>query len=145
MAQSFDTSMFDMDFLKKMMPLDFSGLMETQRKNMETLTEAQQLMMSRVQEIGRCQAEMISKIVEDQTTIAQQLMSEGTPEEKVARQTDLMCKSFEHSVEGMNELSNLINQSGKDATEILTKRVTASLTEFKSTLGKKPGKEKAAA
>ena len=73
------------------------------------------------------------------------MMSDGTPEEKMARQADMLKKSVEVTMEGLTELSDMLSETCKETAEILGKRVTASLSEFKSTVQKKTPKEKAAA
>lgn len=141
MVQSSSSSkMFGMDFMKGMMPFDFSSIIEAHRKGFETISEIQQMAVENMQAIGQHQASMISQMVEDNTTIAQQLMAEGTPEEKMARQADLVKKSVAHSIESWSELTDLVSASGKSAAELMGKRVTSSLTDIKSSVEKKSSK-----
>lgn len=141
MVQSSSSSkMFGMDFMNGVMPFDFSSIIEAHRKSFETISEIQQMAVENLQAIGQHQASMISQMVEDNTTIAQQLMSEGTPEEKMARQTELVKKSVAHSIESWSELTDLVSASGKSAAELMGKRVTSSLTDIKSSVEKKSSK-----
>lgn len=151
--ETYTNKFFSTDFMKGLMPanslfpVDFSALMEIQRKNLQAVSEIQQAAVESIQAIAQRQAALLSQIAEDNTTIAQQIMAEGTPEEKVARQADLVRKAYENSLSNINDLSDLVSKSGRDATEIISRRVTASLTEFKSTVEKakpKSGSAKAA-
>lgn len=150
-ANAYTNKFFNTDFLKGLMPanalfpFDFGAVLETQRKNMEALTEAQQIAVENLQAIAQRQTELLTQIVQDNTSLAQQIMAEGTPEEKVSRQTDLVRKSYERSVSGLTELSELVVKSNRETGEVISKRVTASLTELKSGLEKAPAKTKTAA
>lgn len=126
-----------------MFPFDISAMLETQRRNLQALTEAQQIAFENLQAIAQRQSQILSQLVEDNTTIAQQIMGEGTPEEKVTRQADLVRDAYERSVSSMTDLADLVSKSSRETGEVINKRVTASLTEFKSTMEK--AKTKAAA
>ncbi len=149
-AQAYTNQFFNSDFLKGftpvngMFPFDMGALMETHRKNIEAFTEAQQIAMQNMQSIAQFQSEMMTQIVTDNTTLARQILTEGTPEEKVSRQADMVKKSYERSVTNLTELSEMVAKSNREAGEVITKRVTSSLTEFKAGLedGAKKVKEK---
>lgn len=151
--ETYTNTFFNPDFIKGMMPasnglfpFDFSALMETQRKNMQTMSELQQIAVGNLQSIAQRQSEIISQMVESNTNMAQQIMTEGTPEEKIALQADMVRTAYENSVTGLTELSDLVAKSGKETGDIISKRVTASLTEFKSSVEKtKPSKASKAA
>lgn len=140
--------MFDMDFMKSMMPMsmpfDISAMMKLQQKNLEALSEAQKMAMENMKKMSEHQAAILSRMVEDNSALARQIMAEGTPEEKVALHADLVCKTVEQSIESWSDLTDMLNKSGKDTTKLLGSRMTASLTEMKSCVGR-PEKEKAAA
>lgn len=117
-------------------PFNFNKMIEIQRKNFQALTEAQQLALEGLQSTARQQAELVSRIVQDNAALTQELLAEGTPEEKASRQTDLARKNYEASVESWNELTDLVIKTQKEAADIISSRVSASLTELKSALAK---------
>ncbi len=134
-------SFFDPSMIKQMMPkqglsaapaFDLKLLMETQRKNFQAMTDAMQLGMEGVQQAMSRQAELLGRMVQDNSTIATSLMSEGTPEQKVQRQADMMRKSYETTIRNAREVSDIIAKSGEEAAEIINRRVSATLTEFKA-------------
>ena len=123
-------------------PFDIQGFMETQRKNIQALTDAQALTVENIQAIAQRQSAILSEMVEDNAIIAKELMTEGTPEEKVAKNADLFKKAYERSVKNMNELSEMLNQSNQEASEIINKRVKATLNEVKSSMEKTQKQQK---
>ncbi len=118
------------------LPFDMKSVLETQRKNAQALTEAQQLSIERFQAIAQRHSEILSQIIEDNSNIAKEFMGEGTPEEKFAKNADLFKKVYERSVTSMRELSDMINKSNIEAGNIINKRVSASMSEIKSSLDK---------
>lgn len=139
-------SFFDTSLLKQMMPkqglsatpvFDLAQIVETQRKNLQAATEALQLGMSSLQQVATRQAELMGKMVQDNSSYASTIMTEGTPEQKVQRQADLVRKSYEATVAGARELGDIISKSGEEAADIINRRVTASLSEFKAAFDSK--------
>lgn len=132
-------SFFDPNMIKQMMPkqglsstpaFDIKQVMETNRKNAQAVTDVLQMGMACLQEAMSRQAELISQMVQDNSNFASSMMAEGTPEQKIKQQTALMRKSYEATVEGVREVSDILTKSGEEATELLSKRVAASLNEF---------------
>lgn len=118
------------------LPFDLKDMLETQRRNVQAFTEAQQLAMESLQAIAQRQAEILSQVVEDNSNIAKGLLSEGTPEEKMSKNADFFKKAYERTVENMRELSEMVNKSNIEAGNIINKRVTASMNEIKHSLEK---------
>ncbi len=125
-------------------PFDMKGLLETQRKNVQAISEANQIAMGNLQTIAQRQTEILSQIVEDNSLIAKELMTEGTPEEKIAKNAKLFKGIYERTVGNMKELSEIINKSNQEASTIINKRVTATMNEIQSSLEKAPAGKKAA-
>lgn len=123
-------------------PIDMKAFLETQRKNLQAISEAQQTALEGVQALAQRQTELLSQFVEDNSSIAKEALSEGTPEEKIAKNADIFQTTFERNVDNLQELSALINKSNQQATGILNKRVTDSVDELKSAI-KKPSKKAA--
>lgn len=141
MSQNDFMKFFDPELAKTLsgfngFPFDMKALMESQRKNVQAFTEAQQRAFEGLQAISQRQGELISQMVEDNSSLAQELMGEASPEKKVAKQADLMKKIYEKSISNMQEIQDMLNESNQQATAIINKRVTASLTEIKSAMEK---------
>lgn len=148
-------SFFDPALINQLMPKQgFSGapvfdlklMMETQRKNAQAMSEIMQLSFEGAQHAFSRQAELVGRMVQDNSNYASSILTEGTPEQKVQRQADLVRKSYEASVAGAREVSDIISKSNEEAAEIINRRITASLTEFKAAFdrdGKLPLADKA--
>lgn len=124
------------------MPLGLNELMETQRKNIQALGEAQQIAFESMQAVAQRQTEIMSQLIEDNSRIAKELLGEGSPEEKLLKNTDMIKKIYEKTASNMQELTDMISKSGSETGKLLNKRVTASMGEIKSALEK--GQKKAA-
>ena len=116
------------------MEIDIKTLMETQRRNMQAFSEAGQLAMGSWQNLARKQAEMMTRMVQDNSNIMQETLKEGTPEEKVARQAEVFKKAYEQSVLNSREMTELVIKSGKDTVDLINKRVSASINEIRDSL-----------
>lgn len=134
------TSFFDPNLLQQMMPkqgaaqtpaFDLKAVIEIQRKNAQAVTDALQLGFESAQAAWTRQAELIGRFVQDNSNLASSLITEGTPEQKVQRQADLVRKSYEQTVKGAREVGEIWSRSQEEAAEIINRRVSASLSEFK--------------
>lgn len=145
MAKS--AAFFDTDFAKlmdvsklmsdyKVPGLDIDALLATQRKNIEALTAATQLGFEGMQAVLRRQAEIMRQSVEQTSTMVNELLVAGTPEDKVAKQADLVKLAFERSLANVRELSALLAKSGTEASDVITKRIGESLDELKVAIQK---------
>ena len=118
------------------LPAGAKSFMETQRRNIQAISEVQKNAMASWQALTQRQVRMMSQFVQDNAGMAQEIMKEGTPEEKVARQADIFKKAYEASVAQTQELASLIAQSNKETAEIFNRRFAASVNEIKDTLQK---------
>jgi phasin family protein len=91
-----------------------------------------------MQTIAQRNAEILSQMVQDQSEMAREIAGEKTPEEKVARSADLARRSYEKTVNGIREVSDIVNKSGREASEIINKRVATALSEIASTMEDQP-------
>ncbi|MEO3434714.1 phasin family protein [Inquilinus sp. CAU 1745] len=130
----FDVTRMMGDF--RMPGMDAEAVMTAQRKNVEALTAANQRAMEGMQEVARRHVEIMRRAVEDMTASVAEFATAGTPEAKVAKQADLTKASFERTLAGMRELSEMLAKSNAEAADIINRRIAAMLDET----GKKPDK-----
>ena len=114
----------------------FAGMLETQRKNVQALNSAQHIVMEGLQSVMRMQAEIAGLMVSEQTEIAKELMADGSPEDKLLRQTDMVKKHYETTITRLKKLNDEVTKTQHEATQIINKRVSASLNEMKDVLDK---------
>ena len=115
-------------------PMDMKSMMEQGRKTFQAITEAQQVCMESLQVIAQRQAEILSQMVQDQSAIAREISGEMTPEDKIAKGADLIRKSYEKTITGAREVSDMMQKSTREASDILNRRVNSALNEIKSTV-----------
>ncbi len=117
-------------------PMDMQSMMEQGRKTFQAITEAQQVCMESMQVIAQRQAEILSQIVQDQSEIAREIATEATPEQKIARGADLIRKSYERTIDGAREVTDMLQKSSREAGDIINNRVATALNEVKQTVRK---------
>jgi phasin family protein len=129
------------DFTKFFAPMTspafgVKSLMESQRKNMQALTEAQQLAFQGIRAIAQRQSELLSRVARDNSVMAREMMAEGTPEEKMSRNADAIKSVYERAIEDLRALSDMANKSSEEATGVITKRIAATMNEIQTVLEK---------
>ncbi|MBP2298661.1 phasin family protein [Azospirillum picis] len=120
----------------KMPGLDVESIIASQRKNIEAVTAANQLAYEGFQAVLRRQAEVLRTVTEDVNRAVGELTVAGTPEEKAAKQADLVKTAFERSLANIRELTEMVAKSNTEAADILAKRVSESLDEIKVAIAK---------
>ena len=121
-------------------PVDMKTIMESSRKTIQAITEAQQIAIESLQTIAQRQGEIMSQFVQDQSAIARDVANEGTPEEKIARSAELMRQTFEKTISSSREVADLLNKSTREASDIINNRVATAFDEIKTTAKEKPAK-----
>ena len=114
--------------------VDTTALIESQQRNIEAITKANQVAFAGVQAILQRQAEILSKTVDETTKAVQILSKPGKPEDLWAKQADLLKETYEHGLSDLRELTELSAKANSQAAELLTHRVTDGLNELKGAL-----------
>jgi phasin family protein len=111
--------------------VDTAVLIESQQRNIEAITKANQVAFAGVQAIMQRQAEILSKTMDETAKAVQAFSKTGKPEDIWAKQADLLKESYEHGLSDLRELTELSTKANSEAAELLTHRVTDSLGELK--------------
>jgi phasin family protein len=130
----FDVSKIMADF--KVPGVDVEAIMSSQRKNIEALTAANQLAFEGFQAVLRRQSEILRQTLEQNSAALSDLMAAGSPEDKIAKQAELVKVGFEKALSNMRELAELVAKAQQEAAEVVSKRVTESLEEMKGVIQK---------
>ncbi len=117
--------------------MDIDAIMVAQRKNMEALQQANQLALEGIQAIAKRQAEIAAQTVQTAGGLINQIVSAATPEEKFAKQTDILKAAYEKMLINTKELSDLANKAGAEAAGVINHRFVESLDEVKAVAKKK--------
>ena len=120
----------------KLPGVDVESALASQQKNIQALTAANQLAFEGFQAVARRQSEILRQSIEQTTAIVTELLAAGSPEDKVAKQTELVKSAFEKALANTRELAELVTKSNTEAADVINKRVSESLEELKAAVAK---------
>ncbi len=116
--------------------IDVEAVMASQRKNLEALTQANQLAVQGFQELAKRQVEF-ARTAMDEASAMVRGWSETEHRRGAAPSKAAFAKqALEKGVEGARELVELAGKTQTDAFDVLTKRFSESIEEW-GTLAKK--------
>ena len=116
----------------KMPNLDLDAVAQAQRRNIEALTQANQLALEGTQTWIRRNMELARQGMEEMQSMMSELTKpNGSIEDRLARQADFSKKAIEKSLANFREMSDLVAKANTEAMNVLTKRVTESLEEVR--------------
>ena len=127
---------FDFDVTKMMAdfrfrPFDIEALMACQRRNIEALSQANQLAVEGMQAVAKRQIEITRQAVEDVSALLRDLAQPTSPEDRIAKNTEYAKQMLEKSVSHGREITMLATKVGTEAADVLRKRATEGLDEFR--------------
>jgi len=124
--------------------MDFNQLFSTQRRNIEALSAANQVVVESAQAITRRQAEVMRTNVEDALKASKDLMTSGTKENKMTKQADFAKSLFETSLQNMREISEMVTKSSFEAFDVLNRRAAETFEEMSKATTQPVAKKKSA-
>ena len=107
------------------------AVMATQRKNVEALTQANQLAIEGAQAFARRQVELAREAFEGAPALFRELSQPVAPQERLAKNAELAKATFEKNLATAKELSELVTKANAEAFGVISKRVTESLDELR--------------
>jgi len=123
---------------------DFGAILDMQRKNVEAFTAASQTFTQGLQTVAKRQSEIARQQVEQ----FQSLLTTAAPtvkvEDNLVKQADLVKAAYEKNVSNARELQDILTKVTTEASDILSRRVVASLDEIKSVAQKPKAVERTA-
>ncbi len=126
--------------------LDINQLFSTQRRNVEAISAANQVMVEGVQAGYRRQAEVLRDNVEQVLKASREVFQAGSsPENSLNRQAEYVRSIFESNINSLREVTETLTKSGFEALDVLNKRAAESLDEISSATGKAATKARKAA
>jgi phasin family protein len=112
--------------------VDLETVVAMQRKNMEALTQANQLAIEGAQAVMRHQMEMTRRTMEEFSTMfASFFQPNGSMEERLAKQADISKTALEKGLANAREVAELMAKANNEAFGVLTRRVTETLEELR--------------
>ncbi|MCH2037595.1 MAG: phasin family protein [Rickettsiales bacterium] len=108
---------------------DFKGMTEIQRRNIEAITEANQVIGESIQAAARRQAEIAQSNLGDILQTVKETLSAKTPEESANQSSDLAKSLFEGGLSNASETLEVFTKSSMEAVDIINKRVSKAISE----------------
>jgi phasin family protein len=129
-------SFFDFDMTKMMTdfrfrPIDVETLMACQRRNIEALSQANQLAVEGIQAVTRRQIEIARQTLEDVSIIFRELAQPTSTEERIAKNTEYAKQMLDKSANHGREITMLATKAGSEAADVLRKRASEGLDELR--------------
>ncbi len=110
---------------------DVEAVLASQRKNIEALTQANQLAVEGVQAVARRQAEIAREANDEASTVLREIVQPTAPEERVAKQAELLKQTFERGLANARELTLLLAKANTEAFDVVAKRVAQGFEEIR--------------
>jgi phasin family protein len=129
-------SFFDFDVTRMMTdfrfrPIDVEALMACQRRNIEAITQANQLAVEGAQAVARRQIEIARQAFEDASVLFRELAQPVSTEDRIAKNTEYAKQMLEKSLSHGREITELAAKAGSEAADVLRKRASESLDELR--------------
>jgi phasin family protein len=126
----FDMTKAFADF--KVPGLDLEAVAASQRKNVEALTQANQLAMQGVQVLLQRQTELVTTAIQEFSKMFTAFVQPSTsPGDKIAKQAEYSKVALEQGLSNARELTELVTKANTEAFNVINKRVTESLEEVR--------------
>lgn len=127
---------FDLDVGKAFAGFTFPGfnvdaLVAAQRKNLEALTQANQLAVEGAQALARRQVEIVRQAVEEASATVREWTQPGAPEERLAKNVEIAKTAFEKGIAHARELAELVTKTNTETFGVLNKRVAEGFEEIR--------------
>lgn len=131
------TSFFDFDVTKifadfRLRPFDVEAVWAAQRRNIEALSQANQLAVESVHAVAKRQLEMTQQTLEDMSTLLREMAQPASTEDRIAKQTEYTKKMIDKGLTHGREIAALAAKAGAEAAEVLQKRTTEGLDEMRA-------------
>jgi phasin family protein len=116
---------------------DMEAFLAANRKNIETFSAANRVALEGAQAVAKRQMEMVQSSMSEIADAMKELASADAPQEKAAKQAELLKQAYQRAVAHMKELSDLIRQSNAEALALINKRFEEAMDEVKVLAQKK--------
>jgi phasin family protein len=118
--------------------VDVEAVVATQRKNIEALTQANQLAVAGVQALFQRQNEIVKAAFAEFSTMFNDFVQPtASPQDKIAKHAEYSKVAIEKGLANARELTDLATKASTEAFNVINKRVTESLAEVQDVAKKR--------
>ena len=111
--------------------LDVEAIMAAQKKNVEAMIGANQIVAEGYQAVAKRQVELAQAGVQEAQARFSDLMADTSPEGRVAKQADMVKTGIEQASQSMHEVSEVLRKSQTEAFALIKRRMDESIDEIK--------------
>ncbi len=115
---------------------DMEAFLAANRKNIETFSAANRVALEGAQAVAKRHMEMVQTTMSEFADAMKEFASADAPQEKAAKQAELLKQAYQRAVAHMKELSDLIQQSNAEALALINRRVEEAMDEVKALASK---------
>ena len=126
----FDVTKMFADFRFK--PFDVEAAWAAQRRNIEALSQANQVAVEGAHAVVKRNIEMAQQTVEDLSTWMREMAQPASTEERIAKQTEYTKKMLDKGLSHGREIALMATKAGAEAAEVLHRRTTEGIDELRS-------------
>jgi phasin family protein len=126
----FDVTKIFADF--RFHPFDVEAAWAAQRRNIEALSQANQLAVASVQAVAKHQIELTREAFEGFSALLRDLATPASTEDRIAKNADYAKQILEKGVKHSREIATIATKAGSEAGEILHKRTREGLDELRA-------------
>ncbi|MDE2164914.1 MAG: TIGR01841 family phasin [Alphaproteobacteria bacterium] len=119
---------------------DVEAVLASQRKNIEALTQANQLAVEGVQAVARRQAEITREAIDEASAVLRDIVQPTAPEDRIAKNAELLKQTFERGLATTRELTLMLTKANTEAFDVVAKRVAAGFEEIRDEAKKRVAK-----
>ncbi len=109
---------------------DAEALMRAHQRNMEALSEANRIALEGAQAVTKRNMEIMQQTMAELTGTLQALATSQAPQDKAAKQAELLKAAYERAVANSREVGDLIQRANGEAMGALNARVAAAIDEL---------------
>jgi phasin family protein len=130
-------SFFDFDMTKmfadfRFRPFDAEAVWAAQRRNIEALSQANQLAVEGVHAVAKRHIEMTQQTLEDLSTLMREMAQPVSTEDRIAKHTEYTKKAIDKGLNHGREIAMMATKAGTEAAEVLQKRATEGFDEMRA-------------
>jgi len=114
---------------------DAEALMRAHQRNIEALSAANRIALEGAQAVAKRHMEIMQQTMGELTETMKALAGGGGPQDKAARQAELLKAAYERAVSNTREMGELIQKANGEAMGALNQRVSESIQELTQLIG----------
>ena len=118
--------------MRSNMSMDKETMLESHRKNMEALTEANKMAADVMQNMAKLQSQYIKKTFDDMNSMVKENMSANTNQHAWEKHAQRAKEQWNYAMEHGTKLTEAMSKHGNEFYSKMSKRVSDSLDDFKN-------------